>query len=127
MIQELCSFQSEAEVTAAIGIEERPSHPSTAAAYELKFLINENAAGEVLAWRSTHGLRSHANHLWATPIVSPASTSTLLRWMFLGIAVPPPNANSGYVVTVTIAVTWSESERRETALRNGECLFSKRR
>ena len=28
MIQELCTFQSEAEVTAAIGIEEGPSHTS---------------------------------------------------------------------------------------------------
>jgi hypothetical protein len=50
MIQELSCFRSEAEVAAVAGIEEETPHPSTSPAYELKFLIDENRAGEVLAW-----------------------------------------------------------------------------
>jgi hypothetical protein len=51
MIQESCSFQSEAEVAAVVAIEEQTSSTS---AYELKFLIDENRAAEVLAWARRH-------------------------------------------------------------------------
>ena len=50
MIQELCSSQHQSEVVAVAGIEEKTSHTATSRAYELKFLIDENRAGEVLSW-----------------------------------------------------------------------------
>jgi VTC domain-containing protein len=53
MIQELCSFQNEAAVATVVGIEKQTSHSSTSA-YELKFLINESRAVEVLAWARRH-------------------------------------------------------------------------
>lgn len=53
MIQESCSFQNEAAFAPTIGIEQRTSYTSTSA-YELKFLIDESRAGEVLDWARRH-------------------------------------------------------------------------
>jgi hypothetical protein len=53
MIQELSCFQSQAEVAAAAATGEA-SQASTSRAYELKFLIHEKMAGEVLTWARRH-------------------------------------------------------------------------
>ena len=50
MIQELCSSQNQSEVGAVSGIAKETSHTHASPAYELKFLIDENRAGEVLSW-----------------------------------------------------------------------------
>lgn len=50
MIQELCCFQSQAEVPVVAGIDKEKPHSLASPAYELKFLIDENRSGEILAW-----------------------------------------------------------------------------
>jgi hypothetical protein len=54
MIQELCSSQNQSEVGAVPGIAKETSHTHASPAYELKFLIDENRAGEVLSWARQH-------------------------------------------------------------------------
>ncbi|HEX2524069.1 MAG TPA: VTC domain-containing protein, partial [Terriglobia bacterium] len=53
MIQELSCSQSQAGVAMATSTREE-THTSTSQAYELKFLIHEKMAGEVLAWARSH-------------------------------------------------------------------------
>ena len=50
MIQDSYCFQSQAEVPVVPSIDKETPHTLTSPAYELKFLIDENRSGEVLAW-----------------------------------------------------------------------------
>jgi VTC domain len=50
MIQDLYCFQSQAEGPVVPSIDKETPHTLASPAYELKFLIDENRSGEVLAW-----------------------------------------------------------------------------
>ena len=50
MIQDSYCFQSQAEVPVVPSIDKETPHTLASPAYELKFLIDENRSGEVLAW-----------------------------------------------------------------------------
>ena len=115
MIQDSYCFQSQAEVPVVPSIDKETPHTLASPAYELKFLIDENRSGEVLAWARTISwlLIPMWSRLSATPIGSPASTSTLKRWMPFATAVLRPDPNSGYAVTVTNPQSYLERKRKK--------------
>jgi len=54
MIQDSCCFQSQAEGPVVAGIAKGAPPTCVSLAYELKFLIDENRASEVLSWARQH-------------------------------------------------------------------------